>query len=98
MDRQITEEKILNGTEYTRAQREVLIQRECRQAQSINDEVEFQVGQEQADRRRACREHQETLEAIESSTAFGAAKKFQKEHPFLAGYLGAEAVHRLTKK
>jgi hypothetical protein len=98
VDREIAEEKVLNGTKYTPEQREVLIQRECRQAQFIKEQVACEVGREQADRRRAKLDHAETLDAIESSTAFGAAKKFQKEHPFLAGVIGAEVVHQMKKK
>lgn len=98
VDREITEEKILHGTEYTPEQREVLIQRECRQMQSTHGQVEFEVEQDQANRRKARREHQETLDAIENSTQFGRSRRFKQDHPFLSGLMGNENVDKLTSQ
>ncbi len=96
VDRYISEENVLHGTQYTPQQREVLIQRECRQIASVRDQVELEIDELAAKRGRSQREHQQAVEAIENSTQFGRSLRFKKDHPFLSGLMGEENVDKLT--
>lgn len=104
VDRKIKEDKILYRWEVTPEQREVLINQMCRMYQESRDLADLQESNDSWERRRneeiEERRHQElldSLENLESSTAYGAAKKFQKEHPFIAGWVGADIAHKIKK-
>jgi hypothetical protein len=98
IDREIRENKVLYGTETSAEQREVLIQQYARMLQSAEDSASYELSTEMDAKEREQRRHQELLDTVENSTAYGAAKKFAQEHPFVAGFVGAEIVHQLKKK
>lgn len=97
LEKEIAED-IRLGWEISAEETEQRVQERARMLANIQSSVKWEFEDRRKQRYVEETRHREVVEALETSTAYGAAKKFAKEHPFIAGVLGAEIVHKLKGK
>jgi hypothetical protein len=98
VDRDIRERKVMYDLDTTHEQREVMINQYARELQRAQNIAELDFQNDQREQVRQDQRNRALVDAVEGASAFSAAKKFAKEHPFITGWVGAGIVHRLRDK